>query len=103
VPKLRKLKGMKCDKCGQEVPWENDATIVESFYQDSPGFILLYGARHFLPTEDCKGSPSRAQYIEGQPRDTREAYPYNPMRERRWRHAYALTLKGKDRAHNLDS
>lgn len=94
MSKVRKLKGMKCDKCGQEVPWENDATIVESFFQDKPCFIMFYGARHFLPTEGCEGSPSRAQYIEGQPRDTR-GYPYDPMRERGWRKAYSLTLKGK--------
>ena len=71
-----------CDKCGKEVPWENDATVVSSYFQGRAGVIFLYGSRHFLPTEDCEGSPSRAQYIEGQPRDPREEYSYESGWER---------------------
>ncbi|MGW8177949.1 MAG: hypothetical protein ACWGQW_04030 [bacterium] len=88
-----------CDKCGKEVPWENDATIVESYYHGEPSFIMFHHSRHFLPTEDCEGSPSRAQYIEGQPRDTR-GYPYDESREWKWRDAYAQALKGRTQESN---
>lgn len=37
----------------------------------------------------CEGSPSRAQYIEGQPRDSRAPYAYRPEWEQRYRDAYA--------------
>ncbi|MHA2264985.1 MAG: hypothetical protein ACXAEN_21540 [Candidatus Thorarchaeota archaeon] len=77
-----------CDKCGDVVPWENDATIVESYFHGKAGAVFLSLSRHFLPTDKCEGSPSRAQYIEGQPRDTRD-YPYNPKHESKWRSAYA--------------
>lgn len=51
--------------------------------------------RHLLPVvEDgkvvCEGSPSRAQYIEGQPRDPRGSlYPYDETIEAQRRAAYA--------------
>jgi hypothetical protein len=84
-----------CDKCGGEVPWENDATIIESFYHGRPAMVFFYHSRHFLPVGECEGSPSRAQYIEGQPRDTR-GFPYEPKREPAWRDAYARTQLGPE-------
>ena len=83
-----------CDKCGGVVPFENDATVVASYFHGEPICVLLYHGRHFLPTDDCEGSPSRAQYIEGQPRDTRE-YPYQPEHEQAWRNAYVLTQNAR--------
>ncbi|MBI5153470.1 MAG: hypothetical protein HZA36_03370 [Parcubacteria group bacterium] len=76
---------LKCDKCGEEVHPSNDAVLVamEAGTISMVG-LLVYGSRHFLPTENCKGSPSRAQYIEGQPRDTR-GFVYNEEDEQGWR------------------
>ncbi|MHA2384161.1 MAG: hypothetical protein ACXACT_16430 [Candidatus Thorarchaeota archaeon] len=88
MPKVSRLQEPCCDKCGHPVPWENDATIIESYFQNEPVFILVHHSRHFLPTDECEGSPSRAQYIEGQPRDTR-GYPYDTKHESKWRSAYA--------------
>lgn len=79
-----------CDKCGKPVPHNNDATIVSAvLYGGVLGAMQIFGtrARRFLPTEDCEGSPSRAQYIEGQPRDTR-GYDYEPEWEERVREAF---------------
>jgi hypothetical protein len=87
---------MNCDKCGTPVPPDNDATWVASEYHHAPMAIVMFHARHFLPVvEDgkviCPGSPSRAQYIEGQPPDPR--YPYDKDQEPKWREAYQRTLK----------
>jgi hypothetical protein len=64
-----------CDKCGKDVPLSNDAVALQSLieYGTLPdGFMILnYGSRHLLPVEGCEGSPSRAQFLEGQPRDER--------------------------------
>ena len=79
---------MKCDKCGKEVPFYNDAVRIETEKSGQPTQTLLYHSRHFLPTEDCEGSSSRAQYIEGQPRDKRGCYPYIKEEEAAWRAAY---------------
>jgi len=78
----------RCNKCGQEVPMANDATVIEAIAFDTPVLILFSVSRHFLPVEGCEGSPSRAQYIEGQPRDIR-GYPYEADQESMWRHALA--------------
>ena len=61
---------MKCDKCNKEVPPENDATYLYSIIYNEPIALLIFGARHLFPTDDCEGSPSRAQYLGGPP-DTR--------------------------------
>lgn len=77
---------MNCDKCGKPVDNDNDAVLIDLILTSNP---MLIGARprHFLPTEDCVGSPSRAQYIEGQPLDDR-GYGYYPEYENRIRDAY---------------
>ena len=69
-----------CDKCGKKVPPSNDVARFEMIFTSDPAFVLM-PSRHLLPTEGCEGSPSRAQYIEGQPRDKRSAYPYQPQFE----------------------
>ena len=83
---------MNCDKCGQAVPLENDALALQFIREHGllPGGMerLMYGARHLLPTDDCEGSPSRAQYLEGQPRDVR-GYPYLPKYEAAVRNAFS--------------
>ncbi len=84
-----------CDKCGQKVPVDNNMVYLDHFRQPGIG-VLFNHARHLLPVRDpetgeatCHGSPSRAQYIEGQPRDTRGGYPYDSDKEASHREAYA--------------
>lgn len=82
----------KCDKCKTDVPVTNDATIFDAILTGNP-FYGLAISRHLLPVFDgetmiCSGSPSRAQYIEGQPRDERSAYAYFPELELERRRAY---------------
>ena len=78
-----------CDKCKTDVPVNNDASIFDALLHNSSirAFAL---SRHLLPVFDgeemvCSGSPSRAQYIEGQPRDERGTYPYRPELELMYR------------------
>lgn len=55
---------MKCDKCGQDVPRENDAVVLEA---EAVGWNVYYAfaqARHLRPTGDCEGSPSRWRRVE---------------------------------------
>jgi len=80
-----------CDKCGQPVQPDNNARQM----------LLLMGrhgisipedmARHMLPVEGCEGSPSMAQYLPDQPRDTRPhrlSIPYSQSAEIQVRAAY---------------
>lgn len=88
---------MNCDKCGRDVPRNNDATEFEAIITGYPVVILLNKARHLLPVFEggekvCEGSPSRAQYLEGEPRDTR-GYSYKPENEDLYRRAYATLLQ----------
>ena len=83
----------KCDKCGRVVATINDATVLDAIAFEEPAVAFMYHARHLLPVVEngtvvCEGSPSRAQYLDGQPRDTR-GYPYLPEHEARYRAAYA--------------
>lgn len=85
-----------CDKCGNEVPAANDAVNLDFIITGDPllGFAI---SRHLLPVvidgvTVCTGSPSRAQYIEGQPRDARGVYGYTSEQETRVREAYATML-----------
>ncbi len=71
-----------CWKCKGEVPVKNDGGHIGYLVWSDPTGLQC-GSRtiHFLPVviKDkngvdvvvCLGSPYRAQYIEGQPRDTR--------------------------------
>lgn len=80
----------KCDKCGQPVPPVNDARIIQWIKSGRKGYLLVM-ARHFLPVPGCEGSPSRAQYIKGQPKS--ERYPYDQAQESGWRKAYKEALR----------
>ncbi len=81
-----------CDKCGRTVAHENDANAFDAHL--GQGLALLSSIhRHLLPViEDgvavCEGSPSRAQYLEGQMRDKRTSYHYQQEYEERFRAAY---------------
>ncbi len=84
---------MACDKCKRDVPQSNDATELEAIMTSNPLVILGHKPRHLLPVFEgdqmvCNGSPSRAQYLEGQPRDTR-GYKYDAKLEFEFRAAYA--------------
>lgn len=81
-----------CDKCGIEVPERNDVAIFEA-HRTGNVFFYLVNSRHLLPVVEngvvvCEGSPSRAQYLEGQPRDTR-GHTYDHDHEAVSRKAYA--------------
>mgnify|MGYP000906183313 CR=1 FL=1 len=95
-----------CDKCGTYVPDANDAVLLEMAIGGVNSFALIFArSRHLLPviapdgTVVCVGSPSRAQYLEGQPRDQRTAYAYNPALERRIRTAYAALQEAAKEEH----
>jgi hypothetical protein len=75
-----------CDKCGEAVPDNNNASVLE-IYLGNFSAILAW-PRHLLPTENCEGSPSRAQYLEGQPKDPRSKYGYHNFHEQQVRAAY---------------
>lgn len=84
-----------CDKCELPVTPDNDAGEVSRQYLfveygEIPLLAHFNAARHFLPIKGCEGSPSRAQYIEGQPRDARDDWPYDLEDEAKYRRAYAL-------------
>lgn len=84
-----------CDKCGREVESKNDATRLDFFLGNILAFLAI--PRHLLPVvEDgelvCEGSPSRAQYLEGQARDKRASYPYREEYEGVIRKAYTKLI-----------
>ncbi len=87
-----------CFKCHGEVPIENDdGELGRLLFGDPTGLKCGSRTLHFLPvvTKDengvdiitCKGSPYRAQYLNGQPRYGRE-YVYFEFLEVRIRAAY---------------
>ena len=98
----------RCDKCGQEIqPEYNNLCVVvaitdainndlqsDRYTREYVGARLFNNpSRHFIPVHDdkgnllCEGSPSRAQFIDGQPRDTR-GYEYTEELERVFRAAH---------------
>ncbi len=89
-----------CDKCGRRVPPHNDAVNLDlNRNNDDVGDrVVMYDSRHLLPVIEngvvvCEGSPSRAQYLIGQPRDPRGKHPYIPREEREIRSAYKQLLQ----------
>lgn len=79
-----------CDKCGLPVPMGNDAVNLAILIPgNATAYLVMARPRHLLATEHCEGSPSRAQYLEGQPRDQRDQYPLNEGMVQVVREAYA--------------
>ena len=77
-----------CDKCGELVDPRNDTTVLLAFLLKD--WTLIFAEpRHLIATDFCEGSPSRAQYIQGQPLDPRPEYPYDSRLENPIRQAYA--------------
>jgi hypothetical protein len=86
-----------CNKCGELVPPHNDIRWLEAIRSGNAMF-LFFKARHCLPVirdgvVACPGSPSRAQYLEGQPRDDR-GYPYIADVEVSYRAAWVRLQSG---------
>lgn len=80
-----------CHKCHCMVAPANNAVFLEIIRQNT---MILGVARHLFPVVVngdliCEGSPSRVQYLEGQPRDTRPQGRYLSDLERPYRDAYA--------------
>lgn len=84
-----------CDKCGQSVEYKDDAMTLDIVLRAllAPGSAtpatFLVPPRHLFPTANCPGSPSRAQYLKGQPRDSRPEYAYDERIEPFVREAYS--------------
>ena len=91
---------MSCDKCGLDVDYYNNVYWFEAKLDEIRkkriALMLNIGSeRHLLPVVAngltvCAGSPSRGQYLEGQPRDSR--YAYIKEHEIEYRKAYNLLL-----------
>jgi hypothetical protein len=86
-----------CDKCGTEVPPINDAVNFDLILTGDP-LLIFATSRHLLPVVEegvvvCAGSPSRAQYLEGQLRDSRGLFDYDSSLESRFRQVYAKLLE----------
>lgn len=74
---LSQESSLDCDKCNKPVPDHNDASMLDAIAFGIPGTVLFSRKRHLLSTDICQGSPSRAQYLPGEPKDLRggEYYP----------------------------
>jgi hypothetical protein len=86
-----------CDKCGKEVKKGNDAKLINvlvNIEEVGMGETLVSSlpSRHLLSVEGCEGTPSRAQYLKGQPRDTRSEFvsQFSPEFGEKVRRAYKL-------------
>ena len=90
-----------CDKCGQPVEPQNDAVVFDflmvlkqsPYLQGVPQAMWRLcqwkgAGRHLIPTGACEGSPSRAQYLEGQEPDPR-GYRIHPELTDLYREVYA--------------
>jgi hypothetical protein len=83
-----------CDKCGTDVISANDAVQLDILLGNADPILSLFASpRHLLPVvvageEICAGSPSRAQYLPGQPRDGR-GYTYDEAYEAKIRAAFS--------------
>jgi hypothetical protein len=82
-----------CDKCGRQVPANNNVVLFDVELGADSALIIYAQPRHLLPVKEgqtviCEGSPSRAQYLPGQPHDIRAQWPYRPECEELYREAY---------------
>jgi len=88
-----------CDYCGCSVAPQEDAALLRRLlYLANEDLLSPFevpdrnASRHLFPSATCPGSPSTAQYLEGQPRDPR--YPYKSTYEAPSRAAYAQMQEG---------
>lgn len=80
-----------CDKCGEEVAADNNAVNLEAIRTNGNDLFLIFAQpRHLIATDNCPGSPSRAQYLEGQPKDERTQWAYDEKYEESYREAYKI-------------
>lgn len=56
-----------CDKCGEFVPFSQDAVVLEVRMGGAPLLLAVAQARHLMPTARCEGSPSRRQRLDDTP------------------------------------
>jgi hypothetical protein len=70
-----------CDKCGLPVAPEDDAVALDIELGIGGWWLIGCHPRHLFPNDHCPGSPSRAQYLPGQPRDARPEYAYDERSE----------------------
>lgn len=94
---------MECDQCHRHVPVGNDAGLFDAMFTGDPFAAIGKSTRHLLPVIEggetvCAGDTSRAQYLEGQPRDGSGSYPYDPDLETRARGAYRVLQEIQARA-----
>ena len=95
------MKNPICSRCGEEVLASNNAVLFDGLLQHVDVRSIHGEARHLLPVYDengiktCIGSPSRAQYLEGQPKDTRGGHDYHPEVEDIFRAIYAEMCEGR--------
>ena len=75
-----------CEKCGRLVFPGEDAVLIEAVKNNDMLGLLEPTSLHLFPTKNCPGSPSRAQYFDGQPRDSR--HPYDIREKVWWNRAY---------------
>ena len=69
-PPKELLMSNRCDKCGREVPFANNAVVLESIRLGIPDLVIWAEPCHLLPVIEngkvvCPGSPSRAKYLNG--------------------------------------
>lgn len=95
------MKKQICYRCRRHLDIKDNAVVIHLLAVGSdPSIPKKPALMHLLPIKTwwgkvvCRGSPSRAQYIEGQKRDTRDGFRYNPTDEPRWRQAYELLQTG---------
>lgn len=87
---------MFCDKCGKSVHIANSAKTLQYIVEygrlpNKKEFTTFTqsGDRHLLPTDECQGSPSRYQYLEGMDKDPRGG-SYAEELELKYRDAYKI-------------
>ncbi len=87
-----------CRKCGGIVPKHDNVSVFDCIRK---GELRTEDFCHLLPviTDDgtviCEGSPSRTQYLDGQPRDhraIRQGYRYDPSNEAVYRSIHAIMM-----------
>jgi hypothetical protein len=88
-PKKQSMHAGYCELCGELVLHSNNNPEIMATVFNDPVYTFLYKPQHFLPTENCPGTPENSQYIEGQPEHIAEEAKYDEFYEKKFREAYA--------------